>query len=240
MSHPNKILDPDAAIRHIDDPTQSANAPPNRHQFQPPPPPPPPPPPTLPTGQIIDGKNTLQSFDTFVCNDVAAITTNATTGEDEAEATRAATLATTHDTTHPITATTDTAATTHPPDPQLYTLHKKSVTPPTNLGTENVIIRNSINPSDTAVPVHFTTNNTDQDNGSGNNNTNSGPTVHAFVVESQIVVDAEPISVLLQPQPEPQPPLQQQRSPVFYIAITLVSFLGCICIIGCILWNREL
>jgi hypothetical protein len=253
------ILDPDASIGHNDDrPMQSANAPPNHHQFQPPPPPPPPllpPHPTLPTGQIIDGKNTLQSFDRFVRNDVAAINTNATTGEEEARATRAAALATTHDsTTHPMAAITATAATTHPPDPQLYTLptgeitnakninqsydamvqhndnyngnnnnnkNKNSVTPPTNLGTENVIIHSSNNPSDTAVPLRVTTNNTDQDHGSGNNNNNM-PTVHAFAVESQIVVEAEPISMLLQPQPQPQPPLQQQRSLTFWIINSFV------------------
>jgi hypothetical protein len=238
------ILDPDAAIGHNDDcPTPSANAPPNHHQFQPPPPPlSHPHPPTLPTGQIIDGKNTLQSFDRFVRNDVAVMTTNsATTGEDEAGATRAAALATTttQDTTHPIAATAATAATTHPPDPQLYTLptgeiinakninqsydamaqrndnyngynNKNSVTPPTNLVTENVIVHNSNNPSDTAVPLRVTTNNTDRDHGSGNNNHNSNmPTAHAFVVESQIVVDAEPLQ-----------PLQQRQSPAFYIAIT--------------------
>jgi hypothetical protein len=240
------ILDPDAAISY--DPTPSANAPPNHHQFQPPPPPLLPPHPTLPTGQIIDGKNTLQSFDRFVRNDVAAINTNATNGEEEAEVARAAALVTTHDTTHPMAATT---ATTHPPDPQLYTLptgeiinakninqsydamvqrnenyngnnnnnNKNSVTPPTNLGTENVIIHNSTIPSDTAGPLRVTTNNTDHDHGSSNNNDNNNmPTAHAYAVESQIVVDAEPMSVLLQPQP--QPPLQQQRSPAYYIAIT--------------------
>jgi Leucine-rich repeat (LRR) protein len=268
MSHPNPpsyqyelvdadatILDPDAAIGP-NDPTPSANAPPNHHQFQPPPSPPPlshPSHPTLPTGQIIDGKNTLQSFDRFVCNDVAVMTTNsATTGEDETEATRAAALTTTtHDsTTHPMAATTATAATTHAPDPQLYTLptgeiinanninqsydamaqrndnynngtnNNNNVTPPTNLGTENVIIRNSNIPSNTAVPLGVTTNNTDQDHGSGNNNNNTVPTVHAFAVESQIVVDAEPISVLLQPQP--QPPLRQCRSLTFWIINSLV------------------
>jgi hypothetical protein len=235
MSHPKKILDPEGTIGHNDDrPMQRANTPPNRHQFQPPPSPPPlshPPPPTLPTGQIIDGKNTLQSFDRLVRNDVAVMTTkNATADTDEAEATRTAALATTHDTTHPMAGTTATAASTRPPDPPLYTLpngeiinakninqcydamaqrndnyngnnnnnnnkNKNSVTPPTHLGTENVIIRNSNIP-------------TDQDNGSGNNNNNNNnnvPTVHAYAVESQIVVDAEPISVLLQPQPQPQP-----------------------------------
>jgi hypothetical protein len=106
--------------------------------------------------------------------------------------------------------------------------NNNSVTPPTNLGIENVITSNSNNPSNTAVPLRVTTNNTKQDHGSGSNNDNNNvPTVHAFAVESQIVVDAEPISVLLQPQPQPQPPLQppplqQQRSPVFYIASTLV------------------
>jgi hypothetical protein len=94
MSHPNPpsyqyelvdadatILDPDATIGHNDDrPTPSDNAPPNHHQFQPPPPPHP----RLPTGQIIDGKNTLQSFDRFVRNDVAAINTNATRGRGDA------------------------------------------------------------------------------------------------------------------------------------------------------------
>jgi hypothetical protein len=233
MSHPNPsshqyelvdadatILDPDAAIGHNDDrPMQRANAPPNRHQFQPPLLPLPHP--TLPTGEIIDGKNTLQSFDRFVCNDVAGITTNARTGAEEAETTRAAALATTHDTTHPIAATTATAAITHPPDPPLYTLptgeiinakninqsydamvqhnnnyngnnnNKNSVTPPTDVGK---------NPSDTAVPLRVTTNNTDQDNGSGNNNnnninSNNVPTAHAYAVESLIVVDAEPMSV---------------------------------------------
>jgi hypothetical protein len=272
MSHPNPtsyqyelvdadatILDPDATVTigHDDHrPMQRANAPLNHHQFQPPHPPPPlphPPHPTLPTGQIIDGKNTLQLFDRFVRNDVAVITTNATTGKDEAGATRAAALATTtHDTTHPMAAATAvTAATMHPPDPQLYTLptgeiinakninqsydamaqrndnyngnnnnnNNNSVTPPTNLGTENVIIRNSNNPSDAAVPLRVTTNNTNQNNGSGNNNNyNNMPTVHALAVESQIVVDAEPISMLLQPQPL----LQQQQSLSFYIASTTV------------------
>jgi hypothetical protein len=144
MSHPNKILDPDGTIGHNDDrPMQRANAPPNRHQIQPPPSPPPlshPPHPTLPTGQIIDGKNTLQSFDRFVRNDVAAITTNsATTGTEEAGATQAAALATTttHDTTHPMAARTATTATTHPPDPPLYTL-------PTG---EIIIAKTSINPT---------------------------------------------------------------------------------------------
>jgi hypothetical protein len=265
MSHPNPpsyqyelvdadatILDPDATIGHNDDrPTPSDNAPPNRHQFQPPPPPPHP---TLPTGQIIDGKNTLQSFDRLVRNDVAVMPTNATTDKDKARATRAAALATTaHDTTHSMAATTATAATTHPPDPQLYTLptgeiinakninqcynamalrndnynginnnnnnNKNNFTPPTNLGTDNVIIRNSNNTSDTAVPLRVTTNNTDRDHGSGNDNHNNNmPTVHAFAVESQIVVDAEPL--------QPQPPLQQQRSPVFYIAITTLVIIS--------------
>jgi hypothetical protein len=221
MSNPNKILDTDAAIGHNDNPMQSANAPPNHHQFQTPPPPPPPP--TLTTGENIDGKNTLQSFDKFVRNDVAANTTNATTGEDETGTTQTAAL----------------AATTHAPDPQLYTLptgeiinannKKNNVTPPTNLGTENVIIRNSNNTSDTAVPQRVTTNNTDQDHGSGNNNNNNNTvlTAYAFAVESQIVVEAEPISVLLQPQPQPHPPLQppplqQQRSLTFWIINTLV------------------
>jgi Leucine-rich repeat (LRR) protein len=278
MSHPNPtsyqyelvdadatILDPDATIGHNDDrPMPSANASPNHHQIQPPPSPPPlshpPPHPTLPTGQIIDGKNTLQSFDRFVRNDVAVITTkNARTGEDKTGTTRAAALATTHDTTHPIAARTFTTATTRPPDPPLYTLpngeiinakninqsydamaqrndnyngnnnNKNGVTPPTNLGTENVIISNSNNPSDTAVPLRVTTtNNTDQDHGSGshnNDNNNNVPTVQAYAVESQIVVDAEPISMLLQPQPHPtlqQPPLQQKRSLTFWIINTLV------------------
>jgi hypothetical protein len=190
-------------------------------------PPPPPPPPTLPSGQIIDGKNTLQSFDAFIGDQGEVIATypntrntNMTTAKD----TRTV-FATTTNRANAATATSFAAR----QDPlilpngeiinakninQSYDVadHRISNKPvhvnsPSNSGTDNAIVSNN-NDSDTTYNV---------------------PTVLAFAVPSIVSVEAEPISTSpqepQQQQPPQQRPPQQRTTPFWYVSSFIVTAL---------------
>jgi Leucine-rich repeat (LRR) protein len=208
-------------------------------------PPPPRLPPTLPSGQIIDGKNTLQSFDNFVR--VRETTTNRSTSS---------------------TATPGTAGQDPPPSLpngdviDAKNIHRSyevadnstsnsnaNVTHLTNSGMGHVTIGSNHNSmgiatigtnsnSGVAVSARGSVNNDD-----GNIYFNNVPAVHAVAVPSLVVVDAEPVSSIRDsqppppplppPPPAPQPPLRPIRSATFwYINSAVIALIAVAAALG--------
>jgi hypothetical protein len=186
----------------------------------------PPPSTTFPSDQIIDGRSSLQVYDTLIGHNGAVIVTNPVTEEEASQAAASAPTG-----SHQVTATTATAHPQDPPPPpptlpngeiidakninqsydyiaQRSSSNNVNVTTMTNVGMD--IVNRANSHSDTNVSIRAARNN-DND---GRNNCNE-PTVHAVAVDSLVVVDAEPILTLPQP-------IRQRRAPTFSIVNSLV------------------